>query len=195
MADSSEDQSETNISSSTPANPSVESHSDPPLVHAVVCPLCGAPGDADLYSCWLCKYPRTTNPYTSIPYASRDVPIAEGAARSETLLVLLIAGCFLLAFFVVLGLMSGSAGLLVLVAVIAVPAFAVALPHVLRGSGTATSLAETSHTAMYKPYDVVMKVLLSFAIAGGVIALMIIAAGILLFLVCLSAISGLGPSS
>ena len=178
MSEKDADHGEPSHSGMAAANWPLDSHSDPPLVHTIVCPHCGAPGDADLLSCWLCKSSRTTNPFTTI-----DVPVADGAARSETLLALLIAGCLLLAFFVAIGLMSGSAGMLVLVALVAVPAFAVALPRML-----GQSVAAMPHTARSKPYDVVIKVLLSFAIAGGVMALMAIAAGVLLFLVCLSTI-------
>ncbi len=143
---------------------------DPPLVHAIICPHCGAPGDADQSVCWLCLKPRTSNPYAAV-----NLVVAEGAARSETLLTLLIVGCFLLAFFVVLGLMSGSPGVLILVAIVAVPAFAVALPRI-RGQ-SASTVARTDR--------VVRQVVVSFAIAGGVMGLLIVAAGVLLFLFCL----------
>ncbi len=148
---------------------------EPPLVHAIICPHCGAPGDADLAACWLCRKPRSSNPYAAI-----HTTVAEGAARGETLLTLLIVGSFFLAFLVVLGLMSGSPGALILVAIVAVPAFAVALPRV-RGQ-SAASVASTDR--------IVRQVVISLAIAGGAAMLLLVGAGILLFLFCL----GISPN-
>ncbi len=147
---------------------------DPPILDLVICPYCQAAVARGAANCWLCQSSLGLNPYEAVATDPEAVPNG-----SEALLVSLSIGCVGLAAIVAIGLASGSPGLIVILLMAALPAFAIAWPQLNRSSVAGRVRAS----------DVAKTVLLSLALTIGILGLVFVAAVVLLFFFCLYAIN------
>lgn len=153
----------------------------PPIVQLRRCEACGAACELDKNVCWMCMSKLTgDNPYA--PASSELVVGAEldASSRYDSIFVVLLIACMVVATLVAVGIAAEEPGMLWAYGILVGPAFLVT---------GARALIQIGQTGNVKPKSLFISLTASFAITAGAVVLLVMAAVVLLFLICLQSIS------
>ncbi len=168
-------------SSSVPTTPTA---GDPPVLELQLCQTCQAACGKGQAKCWLCgANPEQPNPYGSVPVSSGAAEPAAGQLHIEkydSVFMVLLVVCTLLAILVGIGLAVEDQGALIGYLILVGPAFAVTG---VRGLWQMGRYGRTSGKKLF------LSMVLSFALTIAVLALLVMAGIAFLFIMCLSAFS------
>lgn len=165
--------------------PELSNTSEPPIV-AKACSICGAVGAKDAQQCWMCGQNPHSNPYAGPAPVQEFTQPAEAKSKLEPLFRVLLGICVVVVVLIGIGLAVQDPGALLGFAILVLPAFLItgvrALWQVHREGKTSAG-------------SLLVSLLTSFAVTIGIFMVLIAAGIILLFVMCLTLLSGLagGP--
>ena len=149
----------------------------PPVIATKACVHCGALSQTADGKCWLCYEDKSaTN-----PYAISGNPLTDDSASTPTttwdmVFGVLLGVCVLLTMLIAIGLAAQDRGLLIPFAIFMGPAFVVTF---IRG------LVPHGKTGIARPASLFFTFIISLLVTMLVSVVLIVAAAILLFLVCI----------
>lgn len=151
---------------------------EPPVIQLRLCPLCGASCRTTDKQCWMCQSPIEANPYAVAQ--SPEVAASAPNTRYDAIFLVFLLVCVGLALLIGIGIAAEDPGGLIPYLIVVGPAFAVT------GVRALWQLGSTGRT---RPGKLLISLVVSFALTIGVLALLAVAAVILLFILCLQALS------
>lgn len=156
--------------------------SEPPVLQLRLCKVCGAICQTNEGVCWMCRSRtggESANPYAAVaPEIVTDELVSYSG--QDTIFAVLLIACFFSAILVGVGIGTQDPGLFVAYLILIGPAFAI--------TGV-RAFSQSLYRGGPKPKALFMSLIISLTVTIGVVGLLAIAAIVLLFVLCISALS------
>lgn len=150
---------------------------DPPNSTSYVCPQCGARSQSNAGKCWLCLDNQLEpNPFAPTLQENPQASSQPYDSKSKFAFGILLAVCVTLTILLGIGMAVQDPGMLIPFAILVGPAFVITA---VRG------LVQTGNSGSPSPYKLFLTFLISIAVTALISFALLVAAAILLFIVCL----------